>query len=75
MLDTRHAFFLSAFTRVFHLLKALEVEKKKRVMRLETSQFLQFLNVANRTSERPHITHIQTAVIVTVVLARATTGV
>lgn len=32
-----------------------------------------FLNVANRTAERPHITHIQTAVVVTVVLARATT--
>lgn len=43
-------------------------------MRLEKSQFLQFLNVANRTAERPHITHIQTAVVVTVVLAHATTG-
>lgn len=43
-------------------------------MRVKKNTFFLFLNVANQTAERPNITHIHTAVVVTVVLAHATTG-
>lgn len=65
---------MRVFIRIFATVILLSGNLGRRVMILETSQFLLVSNVSNQTGKWPHIIQIQTAVVVTVVLARTTTG-